>query len=501
MNATFAPGDTFRGGFTLRRVDTMNAANADSPPTITLYRNGTADGAVTLTPAAVSGKGGAYQVTGTIPSTYAFGDLIEVLAEATVNLVTDRHWIYRDRLAVPGQIRSGTAQGGASASITLDAAASATANLYVGLRVRIIGGTGLGQVRTITAYDGTTKVATVDRAWTIAPDATSGFALEPSTAPALNSSLQVGVGSLAANSVTATALATDAADEIATNVWSFTGVRALNDFGTLVSDIATTVWNFGTRTLTAIADSAGVGTLLTRLSSTRAALLDNLDAAVSAALASAASAASAASTAATQATNAASSAASADTKATTILGRIGGFLGTGADTIQGFFLALLRKDAPLPGSIGGTFTPAADSLEALRERGDIAWVTGASGGNTFLVIEMPGRIIDTTNRSIVEGASAPARTVQIVEKSGKPVDLTNAISVTYQLKARVGTKVVSGTATVLYAPLGIVSYAWQTNDTNTPGIYRETWTVAFAGGGNRSFPVELDTDFTITRAA
>jgi hypothetical protein len=30
--------------------------------------------------------------------------------------------------------------------------------------------------------------------------------------------------------------------------------------------------------------------------------------------------------------------------------------------------------------VGGTFTPAADSLEAIREHGDAAWVTGDGGG-------------------------------------------------------------------------------------------------------------------------
>jgi hypothetical protein len=78
-------------------------------------------------------------------------------------------------------VRSGTAQAGTSNTITLDAAASATSNLYVGDLLNLTGGTGAGQSRTITAYNGTTKVATVDRAWTVTPDATTTFDVLAST--------------------------------------------------------------------------------------------------------------------------------------------------------------------------------------------------------------------------------------------------------------------------------------------------------------------------------
>ena len=62
----------------------------------------------------------------------------------------------------------------------------------------------------------------------------------------------------------------------AADVWAV-GSRTLTGFGTLVADIATAVWGAAVRTLTAISDSAGVTTLLGRLSSTRAGYLDNLN--------------------------------------------------------------------------------------------------------------------------------------------------------------------------------------------------------------------------------
>lgn len=72
-----------------------------------------------------------------------------------------------------------------------------------------------------------------------------------------------------------------------------------------------------------------------------------------------------------------------------VLARIGAFTGSGVNTILGFFLAAFKKDASTPSDIGGTFSPAADSLEAIRDRGDAAWrnitaaTPSASSGQTF----------------------------------------------------------------------------------------------------------------------
>lgn len=73
--------------------------------------------------------------------------------------------------------RIGTAQAGTTSSITLDASASATNNLYRYHEVWITGGTGAGEASFITGYTGSSKVATVDPAFTVAPDSTSTFAL------------------------------------------------------------------------------------------------------------------------------------------------------------------------------------------------------------------------------------------------------------------------------------------------------------------------------------
>jgi hypothetical protein len=61
----------------------------------------------------------------------------------------------------------------------------------------------------------------------------------------------------------------------AADVWAST-TRTLSSYGTLVADVAAAVWAAATRTLTAFSDSSGITTLLTRITSTRALLLDNL---------------------------------------------------------------------------------------------------------------------------------------------------------------------------------------------------------------------------------
>lgn len=81
--------------------------------------------------------------------------------------------------------RSNTAQAGGATSITLDASASGTAEFYRHKRIKIIAGTGAGQTGIITAYNQTTKVATIScegsssGAWFTNPDSTSVFVIEP----------------------------------------------------------------------------------------------------------------------------------------------------------------------------------------------------------------------------------------------------------------------------------------------------------------------------------
>lgn len=74
---------------------------------------------------------------------------------------------------------SGLAQAGSTTSVTLPASASAVTDFYQYGSALIVQGTGQGQApRWITAYNGSTKVATVTPAFATAPDTTSYVAIK-----------------------------------------------------------------------------------------------------------------------------------------------------------------------------------------------------------------------------------------------------------------------------------------------------------------------------------
>lgn len=87
--------------------------------------------------------------------------------------------LLKNLVANPGfeerTLHQGTAQAGGANTITLSAYASAVDNYYNGYIIELAGGTGSGQARKITAYNGTTKVATVDADWGTQPDGTSTY--------------------------------------------------------------------------------------------------------------------------------------------------------------------------------------------------------------------------------------------------------------------------------------------------------------------------------------
>jgi len=73
----------------------------------------------------------------------------------------------------------GTAVAGAANTVTLAAGASGTNSFYNNALLVITAGTGVGQARTITGYVGGTKVATVDRIWSVQPSGTSQYMIVP----------------------------------------------------------------------------------------------------------------------------------------------------------------------------------------------------------------------------------------------------------------------------------------------------------------------------------
>ena len=70
-----------------------------------------------------------------------------------------------------------TAQAGGAQTITLHAGASAVDDFYKGMVIELTGGPGSGESNVITAYDGTTKIAAVARAWTAEPTLATTFSI------------------------------------------------------------------------------------------------------------------------------------------------------------------------------------------------------------------------------------------------------------------------------------------------------------------------------------
>jgi hypothetical protein len=101
----------------------------------------------------------------------------EVLTGATHNIASSAGRRLRQLASVI--VRAGTAQGPGTGNnqIQLDAGASATSGEYDPGLIFIETGTGAGQARLILQYNGSTKVATVDRDWRINPDNTSEFVI------------------------------------------------------------------------------------------------------------------------------------------------------------------------------------------------------------------------------------------------------------------------------------------------------------------------------------
>jgi hypothetical protein len=105
----------------------------------------------------------------------------EILTGAEHNIATSAG--LRVRQIGAFAIHSGTAQAGTTNSITLAATADANDGVYNRNLIVLVDNTGVSQTRTIVDYNGTTKVAVIDRDWRISPDATTTYQITPDNTP------------------------------------------------------------------------------------------------------------------------------------------------------------------------------------------------------------------------------------------------------------------------------------------------------------------------------
>ena len=168
-----------------------DTAQASTANTITLSTGASSvDGTYDPSTVAIVGGTGAGQTR-----------LILQYEGATRIATVDRNWkVAPDGTSVftinshPGRehVNEGLAQAGAANTITLNPLASSVDGTYIGQMLFLRSGTGEDQAALVVDYDGTTKIATVDRNWGVAPDATTGYVMLPNSPMMLGNTTHTG---------------------------------------------------------------------------------------------------------------------------------------------------------------------------------------------------------------------------------------------------------------------------------------------------------------------
>jgi len=100
-------------------------------------------------------------------------------AITAIKAQTDLLSFFQGILKAAPMFATGTAQSSFLVMTTLDAGASAVDNAYIDCWVWVVAGTGVGQIRRINSYTGSTKVAITDYVWDTDLDATSKYIILP----------------------------------------------------------------------------------------------------------------------------------------------------------------------------------------------------------------------------------------------------------------------------------------------------------------------------------
>jgi hypothetical protein len=305
----------------------------------------------------------------------------EILTGATHNIATSAGRRVREIAAFA--IHGDTAQSGTTTSITLAAAASADDGIYNRNLIAITEGTGAGQTRQIADYNGTTKVASVDREWRISPDATSVYQVTADNVFALVDQGMAQAGT--ATTITLRSYAASVNDTYLCNqvaIIAGTGrgqARLIGSYNgtTKVATICGDNWVtipdttsvyvllpygttctscVGTHALTQIrTEMEGAGSKILAIENDTNELQTNQSNWITA------------------------TGFSVPNEYDAVLTAIQADLDNPAQYKATGFSVPNEYDAVLAAIKGATFDTATDSLEALRNRGDAAWITGGGG--------------------------------------------------------------------------------------------------------------------------
>lgn len=361
--------DAITAEFTTANPTTGAAADADSLPTGTLVINGTDNGATVTVTNIDTGR---YKAAVTLP-TIASGDTVQLAVAATVSSVAGKAIIW-------------TETGDTKRNSDLNDAAAVSA---VSIRSEIDS----NSTQLAAIVNDTNELQTNQGNWLTA----TGFSTHSAADVWLSATRTLtSYGSLAGDTASA--------------VWDtlLTGITTVGSIGKLIKDYLDAA--ITSRSTYAGADTAGTTTLLSRIIGTLAAGTHNAQSGDSYARLGAPAGASVSADVAAVKTDTGAiktatdrlplSPASTDDiplpadvatsvwangtattltgNVTTLLNRLGAITGTGVNTILGYFKALLSKSASTPSDIGGTFSAATDSTEAIRDQGDASWGAGAA---------------------------------------------------------------------------------------------------------------------------
>jgi hypothetical protein len=264
--------------------------------------------------------------------------------------------------------------------IELDSNASGINGAYDPAVITIVGGTGAGQSRQIFEYDGNNKYAYVNRDWKTIPDNTSEYVI---TANSGDTHVNEGVAQGGSNNtITLNSLASSDNDAYVGQIIFLTAGTGADQSRRVISyDGATKIATVDRNWIT----NPAAGTIYTALP-TSLPELDNLDTTVSSRSSHTAANVwtSGTRTLTSFGTLVADTAASVWTYITrTLTSGSSATIENQTDMIDKL-KGIMSKDHSLSTAVN-SYDPSTDSNEAIRERGDSAWLTGGGAGGASTV--------------------------------------------------------------------------------------------------------------------
>ena len=126
-------------------------------------------------------------------------------------------------------------------TVKLDTKASGSDNVYNEYTIRIISGTGAGQFRVISVYNGNTKTATISEAWAELPDFTSGYEIIPTiviSGDGINASAYAKMSAYSDRTINSVVMANKGSNYTSASVSSTPSLSTYPTFSPIITPVA-----------------------------------------------------------------------------------------------------------------------------------------------------------------------------------------------------------------------------------------------------------------------